>query len=52
MFEDTDIIVGREGAWVYIRWSQGRLRFEPREARNIAANLDRIATEIAQEILE
>lgn len=52
MIEDADIFVERDGARVCIRWGQYRLRFEPREARNIAADLDRIATEIAQEILK
>lgn len=52
MIEDADIFVERDGAWVCIRWGQYRLRFEPREARNIAADLDRVATEIAREILE
>lgn len=52
VFKNTDVCVERDGARVCIRWSRGRLRFEPREARNIAADLDRIAIEIAEEILE
>lgn len=52
MIANTDIFVERDSARVCIRWGQYRLWFEPREARNIAADLDRIATEIAQEILE
>lgn len=52
MFENTDIIVERDGAFVCIKMNQGRLRVEPQVAREIASDLDRIATEIAQEILE
>ena len=52
MFENTDIIVERDGPFVCIRMDQGRLKVEPRVAREIASDLDRIATEIAREILE
>lgn len=50
---ETDIVVSREGGMVCISWDHGfRLKFAPRVARDIAADLDRIAVEIAQEVLE
>lgn len=51
MFKDTHIIIERDHGQVCIRWNHGRLRFEPREARRVAADLDRMATEIGKEIL-
>lgn len=52
MLEDTDIIVERDGAFVCITWDYGRLKLEPKEARKIAADLDRAAVEMAREVLE
>lgn len=51
MIEDADIFVERDGAWVCIRWGQNRLRFEPGEARKIAAELDYLAVEMVREPL-
>lgn len=51
MIENADIFVERDGAWVCIRWGQYRLRFEPGEARQIAAELDHLAVEIARDVL-
>lgn len=52
MITETDIIVERDGALVCITWDYGRLKLEPKTARKIAADLDRTAIEMAQEILE
>lgn len=52
MVTDTDIIVERDGPFVCIKWDQGRLKLGPKAAREIAADLDRIAVAMAHEILE
>lgn len=52
MLEETDIIVERDGAFVCITWDYGRLKLAPKAARKIAADLDRIAIEMAREVLE
>jgi hypothetical protein len=50
--KETDIIIERDGPFVCITWDYGRLKLTPREARNIAADLDRTAVEMAQEVLK
>ena len=50
--EETDIVVERDGTFVCITWDYGRLKLAPKEARKIAADLDRIAIEMAREVLE
>ena len=52
MLEETDIIIERDGAFVCITWDYGRLKLAPKTAREIAADLDRIAIEMAQEVLK
>lgn len=52
MLEETDIIVERDAAFVCITWDYGQLKFTPKVARKIAADLDRLAIEMAHEILE
>lgn len=52
MIENTDIIVERDDPCICITFDQGQLRLTPKAAREIAADLDRIAIQMAREVLE
>lgn len=52
VFQQVDMDVEREGGYVCIAWSGGKIKLTPTAAAKMAHKLQQMAVEIASEVVE